>query len=84
MWKSKFNTLNLTASNQLTRSQMSAIKGGASATADCGNGKSVTCTGRTCMAKDGNGCSCTKANYSSDVKNCGDKDDKKEAFISAL
>ncbi|OJJ14353.1 hypothetical protein BKI52_43525 [marine bacterium AO1-C] len=75
MWKSKFDNLALTPQNTLSKNQMRHIKGGGSATADCGGGKSVSCSGVSCDAKDGTGCRCRKAGSTNefDTKSCTGK-----------
>ncbi|OJJ14357.1 hypothetical protein BKI52_43545 [marine bacterium AO1-C] len=72
--KSKFKKLNLLQNNILSQDAQRAITGGrsflAGATADCGGGKSVSCSGSTCASKDGVGCSCIKDDFSADTKSC--------------
>ncbi|OJJ14356.1 hypothetical protein BKI52_43540 [marine bacterium AO1-C] len=70
MWKSKFNNLGLTAQNTLSKQQMRHVKGGGSATADCGGGKSVTCSGDNCIGVNDSGCSCDAPSGGLDVKLC--------------
>ncbi len=54
----------------LSREQMKSVKGGGSSTADCGFGKSVTCTGSGCEATNSVGCCCNATGGGTDTKNC--------------
>ncbi|OJJ14360.1 hypothetical protein BKI52_43560 [marine bacterium AO1-C] len=80
MFKSKFNNLELTQNNVLSKYQMSAIKGGGSASADCGGGKTVSCSGSLCTAVDNDGCECNNTDGTSDKKSCNGK---KNEFLMA-
>ncbi|OJJ14355.1 hypothetical protein BKI52_43535 [marine bacterium AO1-C] len=73
MWKSKFNNLALTPQNTLSKNQMRHIKGGGTVTADCGGGKSVSCSGHDCFSLDNDGCKCSTSSGTPDEKSCTKK-----------
>lgn len=54
----------------LSRAEMKNIIGAASATADCGGGQSVTCSGTDCTSKDYDRCYCITASGGVEARLC--------------
>jgi hypothetical protein len=56
--------------NKLDRAQMKMIVGSSEASAKCGGGSTVTCSGISCSATDNSHCQCTQSNGTLERKDC--------------